>query len=109
MAQQSLIVRASNMVKFFMRQQKEAGVQETFNFTNAKWTMNDIMEQIDDDNRVRLLLQYFFLMSESKLWNDFQYNYDTYLERFEEARQNYARRLYLQQETIKRSKTNSEL
>lgn len=101
---QPLIARASGMLKFFIHKQREAGVRETFNFNNAKWSMHDIMDQVEDDKLVSLLIEYFFLMSESKSWNDFLYNYDEYLERFEEAKSNFARRAYLQAETVKRSK-----
>lgn len=100
---QTPIVRASNMVKVFIRNQKAAGLSEIFNFNNAKWSMHDIMEQIDDDRQVSLLIEYFFLVSEKKTWYDFLYNYQYYLESFEETKIAYAQRAYLQAQTIKRS------
>lgn len=102
-----IMKRASAAVDLFIEEQKKAGRYEVFNRVNAKWTMKDIIEQIDDDQLVRKLIKFFFLTSESKTWDDFQWNYEEYLESWLDYLNSYYQRKVLQEETVQKGLENS--
>ena len=102
-----IMKRATAAVNLFIEKQRDNEVHETFNRVNAKWTMKEIIEQIQDDNRVRKLILFFFLTSETKTWDDFQWNYDEYLDSWNEVVNAHYRRKALQMETIERGKNES--
>jgi hypothetical protein len=105
------IVRASNMLKLFQSYQKKNKVDDVFNWNNAKWAMHDMMEQFaedDDPDLIEHLIEFYFLLSDVKTWQDFLWNYHDYLARFKEYQIAWKQRAYLQAETMK-GKKNIEL
>lgn len=103
-----IMKRATAAIDFFIEEQKKADAREVFNRGNAKWTMKEILEQIDDDPLVRTLITYFFLVSDRKTWDDFQWNYEAYLESWFNYLNSYNQRKSLQEQTVKKGQKTVE-
>lgn len=102
-----IMKRTSAALDLFIEEQKKANKREVFNRNNAKWTMKEIIEQIDDDPLVRKLIKFFFLTSESGSWDDFQWHYEAYLESWLDYLNSYHQRMLLQEETVQKGLENS--
>lgn len=98
------MARVAKYRSLFIQLQKKHGVREIFNVNDAKWTLRDIMDQIDDERQVEALIKFFFIMSDSKTWDDFQYNYEDYLNAWNAYRESRRVRAALQEQTINRRK-----
>lgn len=101
-------VSMAEVTKFrslFITLQRQHGINEIFNINDAKWTLRDIIIQIGDKKEVEKLIKFFFITSDHKTWDDFQYNYDAYYDAWNEYRISRAQRLALQQQTLDRRKS----
>lgn len=96
------------MMTLFLSSQKKHKVKDRFNVTDAKWTLRDIMIQLDDRDTVTKLIQFYFIMSDTKTWQEFVYKYDEYLEAWEAWKQNYYSRQALLKQTMERHESRSQ-
>lgn len=99
----------TKLVQKFRLMQKQAGVNDPCNVVNMKWTMRDIVIDMDNNmKRMEVLLSFFFMVSETKTWDDFVYNYESYWTAFVDWRMDRDHMAQLQRETLERTKNKNE-
>jgi len=88
--------------KYFRRLQKdEYGFEDNCNIVQAKWDMRAVMEDIDDDDMLKKLIQFFLLLSDDKSFKEFFNKYDQYYETMLETIRDRQNRKYLREKTAK--------
>lgn len=72
--------KVTRVMKYFRSLQKDAGILDASNMVQNKWDMRTVIEHIDDDKRLKQLIQFYFLYSDAKTFRDFFDQYDSYYE-----------------------------
>ncbi len=81
-------------------------VYDMFNVEDAKWTMRDMMTQIDDNALFEKVIRFYMIVDDNKTWDEFKYHYHEYLDKWLEFKANHDRKKYMQNETINKGKQN---
>ena len=87
-------------VNLFMKLQKEAGVVDVSSLKYAKFDMQDIVHQIDDDKMLEKLIRFYMLYSDHKTFKDFFSNYGSYYDSMLSVIADRALRKSLREQTI---------
>lgn len=96
------------MMHMFLSLQKQHKVKDVFNVQAAKWDLRDIMTQIDNRKETIKLIKFYFIMSDTKTWQEFKYKYDEYLEAWEAYKANHYSRLALHKKTMEEHESRSQ-
>lgn len=93
---------ATKAVRYFKDLQKEiAGYKETGNITTNKFTMKDIIEDIEDNVFLKKLFRFFLTYSDDKSMKAFFKEYDDYAFRLQSYIADAKLRRALQEKTVK--------
>lgn len=104
--------RVAKFVTLFIQLQKNnkdqhgnpAPVYDRFNVEDAKWTMRDILAQVDDDDLVESTIKFFMIVDDDKTWEAFKWKYDQYIDRWVAYKDDYQRKIAMQIQTINKGK-----
>lgn len=100
--------RVAKFVTLFIQLQKQSKVNDRFNVEDAKWTMRDILAQVEDDDLIEATIKFFMVVDENKTWDSFKWQYDKYIDSWIAYKDNYQRRIIMQKQTIEKSKSLSK-
>ncbi|QLF83329.1 hypothetical protein SEA_NICEHOUSE_85 [Rhodococcus phage NiceHouse] len=91
------------IMSLFHQLQQKHGYKDYTNVVRAKWDMLAVARAVDSSEELTQLIQFFMLYSDDKSYKTFFDKYDSYLETMLRVKADRLHRMWLQQETLRKS------